>query len=769
MKKKLLALLLVLVMVLSVVPAVSAEGSFMNVQATPSVTTAAVGDTIEYTITATGSDITALEFTLVLPEGLSFVTGSGSVPAGLKGQLGWAATDWTESSMKWTGYSDTGAEFVAGTVLMTFSCVVEAEGEYQIELFDLLPFDGNFEDVIPELSVGTVTVGGNAPVVPEGAYMDVKVVASAAEVAVGDTINYTVLVSANDITALEYTLVLPEGLTFVSGSGVVPAGLKDQLGWAATDWTESSMKWTGYSDTGANFGVDTTIMTFSCVAAAAGTYQIELVDLLPFDGNFEDVIPTCTVDTVTVAGGACEHTFGEYVSNGDATCTADGTKTATCTACGETDTVADAGSAKGHSFGEYVANGDATCTADGTKTATCSACGETDTVADTGSALGHDWADATCDCPMTCKICGATEGSALTHTFGEYTSNGDATCTEDGTKTAICVLCGAKDTVTDEGSALGHSFGEYTYNNDATCTADGTKTATCSACGETDTVAAEGTALGHDWADATCTAPMTCKVCGATEGSALGHSFGEYTYNDDATCTEDGTKTATCSVCGESDTVAAEGTALGHDWADADCVTAKTCKVCGATEGEALGHVVDFTSNDDATCTEDGTKTGVCSVCEETITVTDEGTALGHDLKEVAATAGCETAGHTGYYACSVCDAWFEDATGSVEITDKDSVNVDGLGHDDVDGDGVCDACDAVMPTEPSEEEDTTVTEPDNDDDTTATEPSEKPETPDEEIPKTGNNGMMLYVAMMVLAACGIFCTVVLGKKKYMA
>ena len=35
---------------------------------------------------------------------------------------------------------------------------------------------------------------------------------------------------------------------------------------------------------------------------------------------------------------------------------------------------------------------------------------------------------------------------------------------------------------------------------------------------------------------------------------------------------------------------ATEGEALGHDWKAADCTNPKTCKVCGITEGEPLGH-----------------------------------------------------------------------------------------------------------------------------------------------------------------------------------
>ena len=86
----------------------------------------------------------------------------------------------------------------------------------------------------------------------------------------------------------------------------------------------------------------------------------------------------------------------------------------------------------------------------------------------------------------------------------------------------------------------------------------------------------------------------------------------------------------TCKICG-----ATEGTALGHDWTAADCDTAKTCKTCGATEGAALGH--DWKA---ATC--DAAKT--CKTCGTT-----EGSALGHDWKAATCTAPktCKTCGAT--------------------------------------------------------------------------------------------------------------------------
>ena len=66
----------------------------------------------------------------------------------------------------------------------------------------------------------------------------------------------------------------------------------------------------------------------------------------------------------------------------------------------------------------------------------------------------------------------------------EYVSDNNATCEQDGTKTAKCVRygtggCTATDTVTDTDSKLGHLFEDYASDNNATCEQDGTKTAKC--------------------------------------------------------------------------------------------------------------------------------------------------------------------------------------------------------------------------------------------------------------------------------------------------
>ena len=300
----------------------------------------------------------------------------------------------------------------------------------------------------------------------------------------------------------------------------------------------------------------------------------------------------------------------------------------------------------GHNFVDYVSNTDAICTTDGTKTAKCERCTETDTVTDTGSALGHDMSVATCTEASKCQRngCEHTDGTALGHNYVNYISNGNATCTQDGTKTAKCERCTETDTVTDtgsalghdmsvatcteaskcqrdgceytEGAALGHSFANYSSNNEATCTQDGTKTAKCERCTETDTVTDTGSALGHDMSEATCTETSKCQRggCEYTEGAALGHSFVNYISNGNATCTADGTKTAKCERCTETDTVTDTGSALGHDMSAANCTEASTCQRAGCkhTEGTVTEH--SYSNEKDVDC----------NICGDVRDVTDD-------------------------------------------------------------------------------------------------------------------------------------------------
>ncbi len=179
--------------------------------------------------------------------------------------------------------------------------------------------------------------------------------------------------------------------------------------------------------------------TESTGSHASETQEPESSGELPHEHSYTMLItaPTCTEKGYTTHTCTCGssyfdhetkalgHKYTTYVSDKNATCTADGTKTAACDNCGkEFDTVADTGSRLGHKYTTYVSDKNATCTADGTKTAACDNCGkEFDTVADTGSKLGHRY-DNNCD--AACNLCGQTRTPSA-HIYGS-----DDVCTVCG-------------------------------------------------------------------------------------------------------------------------------------------------------------------------------------------------------------------------------------------------------------------------------------------------------------------------------------------------
>ena len=94
-----------------------------------------------------------------------------------------------------------------------------------------------------------------------------------------------------------------------------------------------------------------------------------------------------------------------------------------------------------------------------------------------------------------------------------------------------------------------------------------------------------------------------------------------------------------------------------HAFAEATCEAPKTCTICGATEGEALGHTEEILMGKDATCTEAGLTDGKkCSVCGETLVAQEEIDALGHTEEILHGEAPtCTSTGLTDGKKCSVC------------------------------------------------------------------------------------------------------------------
>ena len=371
----------------------------------------------------------------------------------------------------------------------------------------------------------------------------------------------------------------------------------------------------------------------------------------------------CNVtDTVTDADSALDHSFTNYVSDGNATCTEDGTKTAKCDRCEVTDTVTDTDSALGHSHSDVVTQ--PTCQTQGYTTHTCSACGDS-YVDDYVEPVDHKYEtyigndDATCQKNETetaeCAFdCGKTDtreiaDSKVDHKYESYVGNNDATCQKNETETAECAFgCGAKDTREIADSTVNHKYETYVGNDDATCQKNETETAECAfGCGETNTRDIENSKVDHKYEtyigndDATCqknaTETAECSFgCGETntrdiENSKVDHKFESYVSNNNATCQKNATETADCAFgCGAKDTREIADSKVDHKYEtyvsndDATCQKNETetaeCEFgCGKTDTrEIADSKVDhkfesYVGNNNATCQKNETETAECA------------------------------------------------------------------------------------------------------------------------------------------------------------
>ena len=306
-----------------------------------------------------------------------------------------------------------------------------------------------------------------------------------------------------------------------------------------------------------------------------------------------------------------------------------------------------------HSFTNYISNGDATCTVDGTKTAKCDYCDATDTITDVGSALGHDY-KSTVNAP---------------------------TCVEKGYTTHTC-HCGDSyvDSYVD---ATGHKFGDWTVTTEPTCTESGEERRDCDNCDHFETREVEAT--GHDY-EAVVTAP-TCVKKGYTTHTchcgdsyvdsyvdAAGHKFGEWTVITEPTCTKNGEERRDCANCDHFETREVE--AIGHDY-DA-VITNPTCTDKGFTTHtchcgdsytdsyvDASGHKFgNWAVVDEPTCTKKGEERRDCANCDHLETREIE--AIGHDYEAVVTAPTCVEKGyttHTCHCGNSYVDSYVE-ATG---------------------------------------------------------------------------------------------------------
>lgn len=94
-----------------------------------------------------------------------------------------------------------------------------------------------------------------------------------------------------------------------------------------------------------------------------------------------------------------------------------------------------------------------------------------------------------------------------------------------------------------------------------------------------------------------------------------------------------------------------------HMWTAATCETAKTCVLCGETEGEPKGHEIVVDEAKAVTCTEDGLTAGEhCARCDYAI-AQETITAPGHtEVVDEAVDPTCVATGLTAGKHCSACN-----------------------------------------------------------------------------------------------------------------
>ena len=298
------------------------------------------------------------------------------------------------------------------------------------------------------------------------------------------------------------------------------------------------------------------------------------------------------------------------------------------------------------------------------------------------------------------------------------------TYTTVGERYKECLVCGEKICIEEipvlvnpTPDECDHSFGEWSILSLPTCTQNGVEQRYCISCDYFEE--REVDALGHDIIIITTISP-TCTEMGYTVHGCsrcedekyqdsyvdpLGHSFENYISNNDATCVANGTETAKCDRCNETNTREDDKSALGHVEV-VDTAVAPTCTETGLTEGKhcsvcyvvivdqevipANGHYFDSVVTN-PTCEEQGYTTHTCHCGEIRVdTYTD---ALGHSLGQWQTTEDPTCTGKGSERRnCDNCDYYETRATSPI-------------GHSWIEEDGneICTSCGEIIEKDSAE------------------------------------------------------------------
>ena len=266
---------------------------------------------------------------------------------------------------------------------------------------------------------------------------------------------------------------------------------------------------------------------------------------------------------------------GPWITEVEATCTADGRRYTVCTIpdCGFI--LYDTLKATGHKWPtQWDTVTPASCTTSGTIVRYClNGCGQSEQkfTDPLGHAYPATWTVVVvgdCTTPAVsqrvCSRCGQVETSttpAPGHNWGAWVSKKTATCTDVGIEERVCARC--SQTQTRVLPALLHNWGPWTTVLAPTCQATGISRSVCSRCSlYQDRILPK---VPHNWSAWTVTLAAscgtkgqeirTCSMCNRVESrslKALKHvSDGNWVITRAATLRQRGQQATTCTRCGQ--------------------------------------------------------------------------------------------------------------------------------------------------------------------------------------------------------------------------
>ena len=391
--------------------------------------------------------------------------------------------------------------------------------------------------------------------------------------------------------------------------------------------------------------------------------------------------PACTHEGTTVLKDAVE-----------ATCTEAGyTGNIFCTKC---ETVIEQGEsipATGHTLDEGKITKEPTATEVGVKTYSCTKCSYTET-----EELPKI-EDPTCTHEGTTEVQNKTEATCATEGY-----TGDTVCTK-------CHTVLARGTTVPK--TEDHIWDGGQITKEPSTTETGVKSYTCTRCGKTKTeelpkvedptCTHEGTTEIQNRVEATCiangyTGDTYCTNCKAvvSTGTVIlrtGHKWNDGQVTKEPTATTEGTKTYTCTDCGQTkeEVITATGekpeckheTTIVTGKIDASCTTEgysgnKYCTECGelveqGKKSPQTGHTWDAgVITKQPTVTTEGIKKYTCTNCSEfkfeTIPAILENPVCTHEgttILQNQTAATCVAAGYTGDKYCFKCNTVLEKGT----------------------------------------------------------------------------------------------------------